>query len=123
MARYTFRCAATDRWKWLSAVSRALAVLFAESPADRTVRTVIFDLDDTLWPVLPPLQRATEILLDRLAAYLPKTAARGIHGCDTRAAESQGPHALVSLQYSEGSCGSVYSPRMGGPSLRWWRII
>ena len=52
-------------------------VCCAESAADREVSAVIFDLDDTLWPVLPALQRATELFLGRIAQHLPNTAARG----------------------------------------------
>ncbi|UUX95901.1 HAD family hydrolase [Aquabacterium sp. J223] len=41
------------------------------------VRAVTLDLDDTLWPVMPPLRRAEAALWAWLAEHAPRTAAQG----------------------------------------------
>jgi putative hydrolase of the HAD superfamily len=42
----------------------------------RHVRALIFDLDDTLWPVAPVIRRAEERLLGWLAAHYPRIVER-----------------------------------------------
>ncbi len=39
------------------------------------VRAITLDLDDTLWPVWPTIQRAEQVLSDWLTAHAPRTAA------------------------------------------------
>jgi FMN hydrolase / 5-amino-6-(5-phospho-D-ribitylamino)uracil phosphatase len=39
------------------------------------IRAISFDLDDTLWPIWPVIQRAEKALLDWLGAHAPMTAA------------------------------------------------
>ena len=42
------------------------------------VRCVTFDLDDTLFPLMPPLLRASAVLIDELLPrHLPRSAAAG----------------------------------------------
>lgn len=38
------------------------------------IRAITFDLDDTLWPIWPAIERAERALLDWLAANAPQTA-------------------------------------------------
>ena len=46
--------------------------------AAAAVRCVTFDLDDTLFPLMPPLLRASAALVDELIPrYLPRSAAAG----------------------------------------------
>lgn len=40
------------------------------------VKAVLFDLDDTLWPINPVISRAEIILFDWLSTHAPKVAAR-----------------------------------------------
>lgn len=40
--------------------------------ADRTVKAVLFDLDDTLWPIVPVIERAEAVLFDWLTLNAPK---------------------------------------------------
>ena len=39
------------------------------------VKAISFDLDDTLWPIWPTIERAEQALLDWLGSYAPMTAA------------------------------------------------
>lgn len=38
------------------------------------IKAVLFDLDDTLWPIVPVIVRAESILFEWLAAHVPKVA-------------------------------------------------
>lgn len=40
-----------------------------------TIKAISLDLDDTLWPVLPAIERAEKVLDDWLGRYAPMTAA------------------------------------------------
>lgn len=40
------------------------------------IKAVLFDLDDTLWPIVPVLERAENLLHDWLAAHAPAVAGR-----------------------------------------------
>ncbi|MBS0401797.1 MAG: HAD-IA family hydrolase [Proteobacteria bacterium] len=46
----------------------------------RRIRAITLDLDDTLWPVWPTIQRADQALRDWLAARAPRTAALAADG-------------------------------------------
>jgi FMN hydrolase / 5-amino-6-(5-phospho-D-ribitylamino)uracil phosphatase len=39
------------------------------------IKAISLDLDDTLWPILPVLERAEKALLDWLGEHAPMTAA------------------------------------------------
>ena len=39
------------------------------------IRGISFDLDDTLWPIWPTIERAEKALLDWLGAHAPMAAA------------------------------------------------
>ncbi len=39
------------------------------------IKAVLFDLDDTLWPIVPVIRRAENVLYDWLAAHAPAVAA------------------------------------------------
>lgn len=39
------------------------------------VRAISLDLDDTLWPIWPTIERAEKVLMDWLAQHAPRTAA------------------------------------------------
>lgn len=41
-----------------------------------TPRAILFDLDDTLWPIGPVIARAEQLVHDWLAAHAPRVAAR-----------------------------------------------
>ena len=38
------------------------------------IKAVLFDLDDTLWPIIPVLEQAENLLHDWLAAHAPAVA-------------------------------------------------
>lgn len=40
------------------------------------IKAVLFDLDDTLWPIVPVIERAENILFDWLSAHVPAVADR-----------------------------------------------
>jgi putative hydrolase of the HAD superfamily len=40
------------------------------------IRAVLFDLDDTLWPIVPVIVRAETLLFDWLSEHAPKVSAR-----------------------------------------------
>ena len=40
------------------------------------VKAVLFDLDDTLWPIVPVIRRAEQLLHDWLATHVPAVAAQ-----------------------------------------------
>lgn len=42
----------------------------------RTIKAVLFDLDDTLWPVVPVIMRAETLLFDWLRTHVPGVARR-----------------------------------------------
>ena len=46
------------------------------SAISRPIHAITLDLDDTLWPVLPTLLKAEQVLQDWLAVHAPATAAR-----------------------------------------------
>ncbi|MFC5476412.1 HAD family hydrolase [Paraherbaspirillum soli] len=53
-----------------------LTDISALGPADRpdaqaTIKAVLFDLDDTLWPIVPVIQRAEQLLYDWLQQHAP----------------------------------------------------
>lgn len=39
------------------------------------IKAITIDLDDTLWPIWPTIERAEKVLLDWLASHAPQTAA------------------------------------------------
>ena len=39
------------------------------------IKAITLDLDDTLWPVWPAIEKAEQALLDWLARHAPQTAA------------------------------------------------
>lgn len=41
-----------------------------------TIKAVLFDLDDTLWPIVPVIKRAENLLYDWLKAHAPAVAER-----------------------------------------------
>ena len=51
---------------------QALALSTGSSP----VRAVLFDLDDTLWPIVPVIQRAEQVLHGWLAVHAPAVTSR-----------------------------------------------
>lgn len=46
------------------------------APTTVPVKAVLFDLDDTLWPIVPVIQRAENLLYEWLALHAPKVAAK-----------------------------------------------
>ncbi|HEY8607488.1 MAG TPA: HAD family hydrolase [Noviherbaspirillum sp.] len=40
------------------------------------IKAVLFDLDDTLWPILPVIKRAESLMYDWLCQHAPRVAAR-----------------------------------------------
>lgn len=52
------------------------AAAHAGRPADLPLRAVLFDLDDTLWPIVPVIRRAEEVLHSWLQQQVPAVAAQ-----------------------------------------------
>ena len=46
-----------------------------KSNQHRSIRAVLFDLDDTLWPIAPVINNAEQVLFTWLATHAPKVAA------------------------------------------------
>lgn len=42
----------------------------------RPIQAILFDLDDTLWPIVPVIMRAEAVLFDWLAVHAPEVARR-----------------------------------------------
>lgn len=42
----------------------------------QAIKAVLFDLDDTLWPIVPVIMRAEQVLFDWMLAHAPKVAAQ-----------------------------------------------
>jgi putative hydrolase of the HAD superfamily len=63
------------------------------------VRAITLDLDDTLWPVMPPLRRAEAALWAWLAEHAPRTAAQGpdVMAALRAAVHTDWPHRLHDL--------------------------
>jgi len=47
-----------------------------KNPATPAIRAVLFDLDDTLWPIVPVIVRAETVLFDWLRLHAPAVPAR-----------------------------------------------
>jgi 2-haloalkanoic acid dehalogenase type II len=65
------------------------------------IKAVLFDLDDTLWPIVPVIIRAESILFDWLQAHVPKVAQQfTIEGMRKRrlALLAQNPHYAIDLR-------------------------
>ena len=46
------------------------------NPAKPAIRGLLFDLDDTLWPIVPVIVRAESLLFDWLRVHAPAVPAR-----------------------------------------------
>ena len=55
---------------------KCLKLLTMKLPRRQTIRAVLFDLDDTLWPIVPVILRAEALMHDWLSQHAPKVTER-----------------------------------------------
>jgi len=68
------------------------------------IRAITLDLDDTLWPIWPVIERAEQALHEWLEAHCPRTAAR------FPIVEMRALRASVADAHLGGGCTSALDP-------------
>ena len=80
---------------------KCLKLLTMKLPRRQTIRAVLFDLDDTLWPIVPVILRAEALMHDWLSQHAPAVTERySIAALRARRSEliAQHPHLAIDLR-------------------------